>query len=89
MAALLQLVDNEAGLASMLKGLSAERILAIDAEGLQLCRDGKVCLLIVATPDGRVWIVDICALGDQAFTHKAGASTLKSILESPAIEKLM
>lgn len=59
------------------------RHLAVDLEGVDLCRHGELCLLQVAEPVGPVFLFDVSILGHEVFN--AG---LRDVLEAPAIEKL-
>lgn len=63
-----------------------ERKIAVDLEGIDLSRDGKLCIAQVGlTSDPEiVFIFDVIALGRDLFTHG-----LKEILESAAIIKLV
>ncbi|EFJ48828.1 3'-5' exonuclease [Volvox carteri f. nagariensis] len=76
-----QIVDNIESLEHMLKSLSTAKQLALDAEGMNLGRTGKLCLLSVAPapppdtpPDvpGPVFLLDVTSLSTAAFTHKPG-----------------
>ena len=62
----------------------------LDLEGNNLSRHGTVSLLtLLIHPERSVYLVDLAELGDQAFTTPgSNGSTLKSILESPAIVKV-
>lgn len=70
----------------------AEISLAVDLEGINLCRTGKLCILQIksnASPTGTIWLIDVTTLGSQAFEAADPAGrTLKSILEDPAIKKV-
>ena len=57
---------------------------AVDYEGVDLCRDGVLCLVQVAPRHGAVLLIDIEALGDAAF----GDGRLRELLESQDIIKI-
>jgi exonuclease 3'-5' domain-containing protein 1 len=57
---------------------------AIDYEGVNLCRDGVLCLVQVAPRRGPVLLIDIEVLGDAAF----GGGRLRELLESEEIIKI-
>ncbi|GLC56559.1 hypothetical protein PLESTB_001120500 [Pleodorina starrii] len=76
-----QIVDNMESLEHMLKSLSGAKQLALDAEGINLGRTGKLCLLSLAPappPDSPpdvpapVFLLDVTSLSTAAFTHKPG-----------------
>jgi hypothetical protein len=74
----------------MLEAVQAAKRIAADIEGIDLDRNGKICLLAIAISPTSVWVVDVVALGDTAFKPVAsGQASLKDILESPEIEKLI
>ncbi|KAF1973091.1 hypothetical protein BU23DRAFT_465984, partial [Bimuria novae-zelandiae CBS 107.79] len=65
----------------------------IDIEGLNLCREGSISILTLlidtGTPTRRVCLVDVHALGAQAFnTAGAKKKTLKDILQDVNIPKV-
>ncbi|KAK2461129.1 hypothetical protein APHAL10511_006656 [Amanita phalloides] len=63
--------------------------LAVDIEGVNLCRRGRICIVQVQSSLSRVvWLVDVTVLGAQAFEEvdKEGRS-LRSILQRPNIQK--
>ncbi|CAF9935064.1 hypothetical protein IMSHALPRED_010085 [Imshaugia aleurites] len=67
--------------------------LFFDAEGVQLSRHGELCILELHVHHRlhrRTYIIDICALGDLAFTNVStdGRYTLKSILENATVPKV-
>jgi len=57
--------------------------LAVDLEGLDLSRDGRITLLQMATAT-KVYLVDVLVLGPRAFEQG-----LRDLLEDPTVEKLM
>ena len=64
--------------------------IAIDLEGIDLCRDGRVCL-IQLFPKGSdtVWLIDVTTLGNIAFddVDEQGRS-LRGILQDPTFTKV-
>eukprot|EP00736_Rhodelphis_marinus_P006350 Rmarinus@m.1786 len=66
--------------------ISKHASIAVDCEGTRLSRDGKLCLLQIATPDG-VYLFDLMhEAGVKGFLDSGG---LRSILESESILKVM
>ncbi|CAK9030288.1 piRNA biogenesis protein EXD1 (Exonuclease 3'-5' domain-containing protein 1) (Exonuclease 3'-5' domain-like-containing protein 1) (Inactive exonuclease EXD1) (mExd1) [Durusdinium trenchii] len=59
------------------------REVAVDLEGLELCRSGKGCIIQVATPSS-VMLFDITDMGPAAFTN----GRLKELLEGPVCKVL-
>ena len=83
------LVDTPALLAECNADISKGQDLAVDLEGVDLCREGTLCLLQVLRRDSNtIWVVDVTVLGDEAFQSVAGGTSLKSILESQTITKV-
>ncbi|KAF8346374.1 ribonuclease H-like domain-containing protein [Amanita rubescens] len=63
--------------------------LAVDIEGVNLCRRGRICIVQLQSSLSQVvWLVDVTVLGAQAFDEvdKDGRS-LRSILQGPDIQK--
>lgn len=83
------IVDSLPALGHMLAQLKGHNQLSVDAEGLDLCRDGKLCLLVIATPDASVFLVDVTLLGKEALAFVGSGTSLQAILESDTVEKLM
>ncbi|RDW90531.1 Polynucleotidyl transferase, ribonuclease H fold [Aspergillus mulundensis] len=95
-----KLVSTPAEVSDMLKSLedlpTSPPSLYIDLEGVNLSRHGTVSILqIYVWPHDKTYLVDIHTLKKEAFTTKSSASgtgsdtTLKSILESPSIPKVI
>ena len=78
-------VDDKAKCEEVCKELSSETILALDLEGVDLGRDGKICILQLGCSDGRVYLFDICVLTHDAFT----SSGLRRLLEDLDILKII
>eukprot|EP00854_Cymbomonas_tetramitiformis_P031163 gene31163-39113_t len=62
--------------------LSGEDV-AIDFEGVDLCRHGELCIAQLATNEN-VWIVDVHTMSEKAF----GDGRLRQLLESPSVMKV-
>jgi ribonuclease D len=80
------IIDHKSSCSDICRELMNESIVSIDLEGVNLGRTGKICLLQLACMDGRVFLFDIYALGEDAFI---GDFSLRTILESESIIKLM
>ncbi|XP_067947535.1 uncharacterized protein [Watersipora subatra] len=76
------LVETMEEVEKAIKDLKEHSLLSVDCEGVNLGRDGELCLLQVAT-SSKIYLFDIVALKEMAFS--AG---LKDILESSTITKL-
>jgi hypothetical protein len=64
--------------------------LAVDIEGVNLSRRGRICIVQLQSSLSRVaWLVDVTTLGAQAFDEvdEEGRS-LRSILQRPNIQKV-
>lgn len=64
---------------------SERKPVAVDFEGVDLCRSGELCLAQLATVDGPVVLIDIVTLGQSAFDEGG----LKALLESEDVLKLV
>jgi len=64
--------------------------LAIDLEGVDLCRYGRISILqILAAHPGIIWLVDITTLGRVAFEHvNDEGHSLRSLLEGREFKKV-
>jgi exonuclease 3'-5' domain-containing protein 1 len=62
--------------------LSGEDV-AVDFEGVDLCRHGELCIVQLATKES-VWIVDVHTMGEKAFDE----GRLRELLESPSVLKI-
>ncbi|PPQ80271.1 hypothetical protein CVT24_006603 [Panaeolus cyanescens] len=88
-------VDTPTTLIDCLEDISSPngthaRDLAIDLEGVNLSRDGRIAIIqIVAKGSTTVWIVDVTTLGQHAFNHcSPNGQSLRGILEDANITKL-
>lgn len=77
------LIDTEERCRDACAKLLGEGVLAVDLEGVNLCRHGEICIITVATRIGAVFLFDVTQLGGIAFS-----CGLQQILESAHIEKL-
>lgn len=90
-----RLVDTAAKMISFLDCISdiptasAEPSLYIDLEGVNLSRQGSICIIqIMVLHSYNVYLVDILKLGSDAFTISCGKGTsLRQVLESDGIIK--
>ena len=81
-------VDTEASCRDEItRLLDAQTDVAVDVEGVSLCRDGRVCLIQLAGPDPStpVVLVDIVAIGEAAFA----GGRLRELLESKTVTKII
>jgi exonuclease 3'-5' domain-containing protein 1 len=83
------IVSTIENIPAAVQAIAREFEIAVDCEGVDLSRTGKLCLLQVGLTNGTVYIFDITLLGSQAFNVSAGNTSLKVILESSAILKIM
>jgi exonuclease 3'-5' domain-containing protein 1 len=83
------LVDNVANLILCLKDISTSTKIAVDCEGVKLCRNGTLSILqLYRKGSNKVWLVDITVLQATAFYTKYKDTSLKTILENSNIEKV-
>ena len=79
------LIDDVAECKTRLTRLLEEKEpVAVDFEGVDLCRAGKLCVVQLAPRAGSVLLVDVEVLGEAAF----GAGRLRELLESPMVLKI-
>ena len=66
------------------------RKLALDLEGVHLCRHGRVSIVqIFADTSDVIWLVDITTLGRAAFDHRdAYGQSLRGVFQNPLTEKV-
>jgi len=89
------LIDEPSALASLLDSLNglphSPPSLFIDLEGDNLSRHGTISILqLYVQPQSLVYLIDVHKLGSNAFnTAGSNGQTLKSILESPTIPKVI
>ena len=65
--------------------LAASGVVAVDFEGVDLCRDGELLLAQLAAADGPVVLVDVYKLGEAAFAEGG----LRDLLQSQQVLKLI
>ena len=65
--------------------------LAIDLEGVDLCRHGSVSIVqIFADTSNVIWLVDVTTLGRVAFDHKdAYGQSLREVFQNPITKKVL
>ena len=83
--AVVLLDDHRSCARAMSELIERKEPVAVDFEGIALSRTGKLCLAQVAPKGGPVYLVDVTALGSDAF----GAGRLGELLESTAVLKLI
>ncbi|KAK4644647.1 hypothetical protein QC761_0054900 [Podospora bellae-mahoneyi] len=87
------LVTNVQALRNFLATIGPSSSIYVDLEGTNLGRGGTLDLItVLVPPDRKVRIIDVKAMGNQAFTtpsKKDDNVTLKSILEDPSIRKYL
>jgi len=90
----IQLVDSFAALLDLLRKVEklSEKVIAVDFEGVKLCRHGPLCLIQMTLSDDptTVYVIDIhmlTAVGISGVSTAQG-TTLKSVLESEEYEKV-
>ena len=77
------LVENVYACADIVDQLLTENNpIAVDFEGVDLCRKGELCFVQIATSDKTVYLIDICAIGRNAF-HQG---RLKELFESNVLK---
>jgi exonuclease 3'-5' domain-containing protein 1 len=65
--------------------------LAIDLEGVNLCRQGRISIVqIFADTSNVIWLIDITTLGREAFDHKnAYGQNLRGVFQNPLTKKVI
>jgi len=89
----IELVDTLGSLMHLLATVesSAERLIALDFEGVKLCRDGELCLVQLCLMDEprMVYVIDVYELGKRCFSVCTQRGTsLKSLIEDENYKKL-
>lgn len=79
-----ELVDTPEACAAAIAWLRLEPVVGVDAEGESLGRDGRLCLLQLSAPCGRVALFDVLALGQPGVDALAAA-----VLSNPNVTKLL
>lgn len=85
------LADTIPLLVTCVNELTSATEIAVNLEGINLCRDGRLCLLQLYAKDATdIWVVDIVVLGKTAFDDHQGTAgnSLRSILEDPQVTKV-
>ena len=76
-SSVISIVDSIDNCRSVCAKLEKEQRIAIDIKGVNLSRDGEICLIQAEAMDGTVYIFDICAMKHSAFQEGG----LRSLLE--------
>jgi len=87
----LETVIGQANREQQTGGRRNETVLAVDFEGVKLCRHGPLCLVQMMCNDDRnlVYVLDVHILGRRVFTLTAPQGTcMKGLLEEPSIRKI-
>ncbi|XP_066923817.1 piRNA biogenesis protein EXD1-like [Clytia hemisphaerica] len=79
-----RVIDEISGLREVCDRLKGSKEIAVDCEGVDLGRDGKLTLIQLMAGEDTVILIDVLVLGESAFKYG-----LKEILESKEIVKLM
>ncbi|KAJ6554437.1 ribonuclease H-like domain-containing protein [Mycena capillaripes] len=84
------LVDTIPLLHSCLDAIANTTSLAVDLEGVALCRSGTLCLVqLKALGNDTIWLIDVVVLRATAFEEiGTDGQSLRSILESGSVKKL-
>lgn len=77
------LVDTIDKIKVAVKDLLSSKYISVDIEGVNLCRDGRISIIQVATTSKFVYLFDITKLRHDAFIYG-----LKEVLESSTITKV-
>ena len=92
----IMVVDSTTTLVSLLDNLIGLAVdppsLYLDLEGYKLGRHGSISIIsLYIVPIKKIYLIDIHQLGKTAFstTNSSGATSLKTILESPIIPKII
>ncbi|KAJ7489208.1 ribonuclease H-like domain-containing protein [Mycena latifolia] len=87
---LIVLVDTIPLLHECLTALADTTSLAVDLEGVALCRSGTLCIVqLKAAESDTIWLIDVVVLATSTFDEvAANGHSLKSIFESRAVKKL-
>ncbi|KAJ7769697.1 ribonuclease H-like domain-containing protein [Mycena maculata] len=90
MSSTIILVDTIPLLHSCVAALAETTSLAVDLEGVALCRSGTLCIMqLKAAESSTIWLVDVVVLGTSAFGEVGPkGQSLKTILEDSSIKKL-
>lgn len=66
-----------------------EQEVALDIEGVDLCRHGRVALIQICAGNGHVFLFDITTMGASAFDARPGGGCLRLLLENNNICKVV
>ena len=79
------LVDTVEACAAQCERLAHAGAIAVDFEGVNLCREGELLLAQLAADDGQVVLIDVATLGASAFDEGG----LQALLQSEEVLKLV
>lgn len=79
------LVDTVEACRAQCQRLAESGVVAVDFEGVNLCRDGELLLAQCAAPDGQVVLIDVAVLGQAAFDEGG----LRELLQSETVLKII
>ncbi|KAJ7097679.1 ribonuclease H-like domain-containing protein [Mycena epipterygia] len=84
------LVDTIPLLHSCIAALADTTSIAVDLEGVNLCRSGTLCIVqLKAAESDTIWLIDVVVLRARAFEDIGdNGQNLKAILESRSVKKL-
>ena len=82
-------VDNLLWLPSVVEELLEGEAVAVDIEGVNLCRDGRISIIQVCDAQGRVFLFDITKMGSDAFIDWPGRPSLRALFENPHLMKVI
>lgn len=83
-----QLVDNTEELSTLLHNLKYSALISVGAKGQGLSGKGNVSILSLKLL-GRVYLIDIATLQTVAFNHSVDCFSLRYILESTSVKKVI
>lgn len=81
----LGLVTTIDGLRGVVEQLRGTKVFAVDCEGVDLSRHGRLCLMQLASETGEVYAVDLLEVGGKEGLQESG---LTALLESDSILKV-
>jgi len=92
-SSIIRIVDTVPSLDAFLTEISSPEVtkLAVDLEGVNLNRNGRISLIQILGngTSATIWLIDVTTLKAEAFNHaNATGKSLKSILESSNTTKV-
>lgn len=88
-----KLVDTRSGIVEMLNdpafAAQAQTPIAVDLEGVNLCRQGTACIMQLYPQGSIIYLVDLVALGRAAFdVENEAGQTVRKVLENSEAKKV-